>query len=108
MSRLLIGKVYKQRNKENKFFIVKSKFGDDIISYGVNRFYLIFYFDNKVYYLFVKFVSDKNRKVIEDDKGNLILKIDLYGDDKEIVVDCFVINVMDRKFFESLYVEDSE
>ncbi|WP_331838277.1 Mbov_0400 family ICE element protein [Mycoplasmopsis agalactiae] len=108
MSRLLIGKVYKQRNKENKLPIAKSKFGDDIISHGVNRPYLIFYSDNKVYYLSAKSVSDKNRKATEDDKGNLILKTDLYGDDKEIAVDCFVINVMDRKLFESLYVEDSE
>ncbi|MCE6057149.1 hypothetical protein MBOVJF4428_00239 [Mycoplasmopsis agalactiae] len=108
MSRLLIGKVYKQRNKENKLPIAKSKFGDDIISHGVNRPYLIFYSDNKVYYLSAKSVSDKNRKATEDDKGNLILKTDLYGDDKEIAVDCSVINVMDRKLFESLYVEDSE
>ncbi len=108
MTNTLIGKVYKQRNKENKLPIAKSKFGDDVMGHGVNRPYLIFYSDDKVYYLSAKSVSDKNRKNTEDDKGNLILKTDLYGNDKEIAIDCSVINVMDRKLFESLYVEDSE
>ncbi|WP_232953119.1 Mbov_0400 family ICE element protein [Mycoplasmopsis bovis] len=31
-----------------------------------------------------------------------------YGNDKEIAINCSVINVMDRKLFESLYIEDSE
>nr|WP_307909986.1 hypothetical protein [Mycoplasmopsis bovis] len=108
MTNKLIGKVYKQRNKENKFPITKDRLGDDIFGHGINRPYLIFYSDDKVYYLSAKSVSDKNRKNTEDDKGNLILKTDLYGNDKEIAINCSVINVMDRKLFESLYVEDSE
>ncbi len=108
MTNTLIGKVYKQRNKENKLPIAKSKFGDDVMGHGVNRPYLIFYSDDKVYYLSAKSVNDKNRKTTDDDKGNLILKTDLYGNDKEIAIDCSVINVMDSKLFESLYVEDSE
>ncbi|MBT1386589.1 hypothetical protein FCM52_01670 [Mycoplasma bovis] len=108
MTNKLIGKVYKQRNKENKFPIAKDRLGDDIFGHGINRPYLIFYSDDKVYYLSAKSVSDKNRKNTEDDKGNLILKTDLYGNDKEIAINCSVINVMDRKLFESLYVEDSE
>ncbi|MCE6061634.1 hypothetical protein J8A71_01835 [Mycoplasmopsis agalactiae] len=108
MANTLIGKVYKQRNKENKFPIAKNKLGDDIFGHGINRPYLIFYSDDKVYYLSAKSVTDKNRKTTEDDKGNLILKTDLYGNDKEIAINCSVINVIDRKLFESLYVEDSE
>ncbi len=108
MTNTLIGKVYKQRNKENKLPIAKSKFGDDVMGHGINRPYLIFYSDDKVYYLSAKSVNDKNRKTTDDDKGNLILKTDLYGDDKEIAINCSVINVMDRKLFESLYIEDSE
>ncbi len=108
MTNKLIGKVYKQRNKENKFPIAKDRLGDDIFGHGINRPYLIFYSDDKVYYLSAKSVSDKNRKNTDDDKGNLILKTDLYGNDKEIAINCSVINVMDRKLFESLYVEDSE
>ncbi|MCE6056372.1 hypothetical protein J7889_02060 [Mycoplasmopsis agalactiae] len=108
MANTLIGKVYKQRNKENKLPIAKNKLGDDIFGHGINRPYLIFYSDDKVYYLSAKSVTDKNRKTTEDDKGNLILKTDLYGNDKEIAINCSVINVMDRKLFESLYVEDSE
>ncbi len=108
MTNKLIGKVYKQRNKENKFPIAKDRLGDDIFGHGINRPYLIFYSDDKVYYLSAKSVSDKNRKNTEDDKGNLILKTDLYGNDKEIAIKCSVINVMDRKLFESLYIEDSE
>ncbi|WP_075276611.1 Mbov_0400 family ICE element protein, partial [Mycoplasmopsis bovis] len=108
MTNKLIGKVYKQRNKENKFPIAKDRLGDDIFGHGINRPYLIFYSDDKVYYLSAKSVSDKNRKNTEDDKGNLILKTDLYGNDKEIAINCSVINVMDRKLFESLYIEDSE
>ncbi|UUM25874.1 hypothetical protein NQV05_01890 [Mycoplasmopsis agalactiae] len=108
MTNTLIGKVYKQRNKENKLPIAKNKLGDDIFGHGINRPYLIFYSDDKVYYLSAKSVTDKNRKTTEDDKGNLILKTDLYGNDKEIAINCSVINVMDRKLFESLYVEDSE
>ncbi len=108
MTNTLIGKVYKQRNKENKLPIAKNKLGDDIFGHGINRPYLIFYSDDKVYYLSAKSVTDKNRKNTEDDKGNLILKTDLYGNDKEIAINCSVINVMDRKLFESLYIEDSE
>nr|WP_307910942.1 hypothetical protein [Mycoplasmopsis bovis] len=37
----LIGKVYKQRNKENKFPITKDRLGDDIFGHGINRPYLI-------------------------------------------------------------------
>ncbi len=108
MTNSLIGKVYKQRNKENKFPIAKDRLGDDIFGHGINRPYLIFYSDDKVYYLSAKSVTDKNRKTTDDDKGNLILKTDLYGNDKEIAINCSVINVMDRKLFESLYIEDSE
>ncbi|MBT1405235.1 hypothetical protein FCM82_01430 [Mycoplasma bovis] len=108
MTNKLIGKVYKQRNKENKFPIAKDRLGDDIFGHGINRPYLIFYSDDKVYYLSAKSVTDKNRKTTDDDKGNLILKTDLYGNDKEIAINCSVINVMDRKLFESLYIEDSE
>ncbi len=108
MTNTLIGKVYKQRNKENKFPIAKDRLGDDIFGHGINRPYLIFYSDDKVYYLSAKSVTDKNRKTTDDDKGNLILKTDLYGNDKEIAINCSVINVMDRKLFESLYIEDSE
>ncbi len=108
MTNTLIGKVYKQRNKENKFPIAKDRLGDDIFGHGINRPYLIFYSDDKVYYLSAKSVNDKNRKTTGEDKSNLILKTDLYGDDKEIAINCSVINVMDRKLFESLYIEDSE
>ncbi len=108
-NKINLAKVYKQIEiKENKFPIAKDRLGDDIFGHGINRPYLIFYSDDKVYYLSAKSVSDKNRKNTEDDKGNLILKTDLYGNDKEIAINCSVINVMDRKLFESLYVEDSE
>ncbi|PZV98723.1 Mbov_0400 family ICE element protein [Metamycoplasma auris] len=108
MSKLLIGKVYKQRNKENMLPIAKSKFGDDIIGHGINRPFLIFYSDEKVYYLSTKSITDKNRELTTQDEGNLVLNQDLYGNDKEIAIDCSVINVMDRRLFESLYEKDNE
>ncbi|PZV99897.1 Mbov_0400 family ICE element protein [Metamycoplasma auris] len=108
MSKLLVGKVYKQRKKENTFVIAKDKYGNDIIGHGINRPFLIFYSDDKVYYLSTKSISDKNRELTVQDKGNLVLKKDLYGNDKEIAINCSVINVMDRGLFESLYEEDNK
>ncbi|WP_235750754.1 Mbov_0400 family ICE element protein, partial [Mycoplasmopsis agalactiae] len=108
MSKLLIGRVYKQRNKENRLPIAKNRNGDEIDAHGANRPFLIFYSDDKVYYLSAKSITDKNRELTAQDKGNLVLQNDLYGNDKEIAINCSVINVMDRNLFESLFEKDNE
>nr|WP_233749919.1 hypothetical protein [Mycoplasmopsis agalactiae] len=108
MSKLLIGRVYKQRNKENRLPIAKDRNGDEIDAHGANRPYLIFYSDDKVYYLSAKSINYWNRELTEQDEGNLVLKKDLYGNDKEIAINCSTINVMDRELFESLFEKDNE
>ncbi|MCE6056168.1 hypothetical protein J7889_03340 [Mycoplasmopsis agalactiae] len=108
MSRLLIGRVYKQRKEDSKLPIAKNRYGDDIIGHGINRPFLIFYSDDKVFYLSAKSITDKNINQTLSDRNNLILDVDFYGNNKKISVDCSVINVMDRELFEDNFKEDSE
>ncbi|PZV98724.1 Mbov_0400 family ICE element protein [Metamycoplasma auris] len=108
MSKLLIGKVYKQRNKENSLPVTKDRKGNEIDAYGASRPYLIFYSNDKVYYLSTKSRTDKNRELTTQDEENVILKKNLYDNDKEIAINCLAINVMDMELFESLYEEDNE
>ncbi|CEA11602.1 hypothetical protein FOY74_01020 [Mycoplasma capricolum subsp. capripneumoniae] len=54
-----------------------------------------------------KTILDSNRKTTTGNKTNVIFKKDLYGNDREIAVNCSVINVMDRELFDSLYIKDS-
>ncbi|ENY54040.1 Hypothetical protein MALK_0930 [Metamycoplasma alkalescens 14918] len=105
---MMIGIVYKQRNKGNKLPIAKDKYGNLIEGHGTNRPYVIFYSDKKVYYLSLKSVTNQNRIQTSNDKSNFVSKIDTYDQEKEIAINCSVINVMDRDLFESLYVEDKK
>ncbi|QVK06992.1 Mbov_0400 family ICE element protein [Mycoplasma mycoides] len=102
------GKIYKNRNQEYDFFIAKDKDDELIKGHGINRPFIIFYSDDKVYYLSAKSISKKNRKKTLADKFNVVFKTDLYGEDKEVAINCSVINIMDRKLFESLYVKDDD
>ncbi|PZV99896.1 Mbov_0400 family ICE element protein [Metamycoplasma auris] len=108
MSRLLIGRVYKQRKEDSKLPIAKNRYGDDIIGHGINRPFLIFYSDDKVFYLSAKSITDKNINQTLNDRNNLILDVDFYGNNKKISIDCSVINVMDKELFEDNFKEDSE
>ncbi|MDQ0567609.1 Mbov_0400 family ICE element protein [Mycoplasma yeatsii] len=103
-----IGKVYKQRYSNLKFAIAKNKDETLIDDHGIHRPYVVFFSKEKVYYLTLKTVSKKNYKKTKNDKFNLILRKDLYDEDRRIAVNCSVINVMDRKLFESLYILDNE
>ncbi|WP_434329629.1 hypothetical protein V2P39_00875 [Mycoplasma capricolum subsp. capricolum] len=107
MSNIQIGKVYKKRYKEFSFPIAKDRKGSLIDQHGYNRPYIIFFSDEKVFYLSAKTITSLNRKATINDKTNIIFKKDLYGKDREIAVNCSVINVMDRELFESLYIKDS-
>ncbi|WP_416371628.1 Mbov_0400 family ICE element protein [Mycoplasma capricolum] len=87
--------------------MAKNKNGSLIERHGNNRPYIIFFSDEKVFYLSAKTILDSNRKTTTGDKTNVIFKKDLYGNDREIAVNCSVINVMDRELFDSLYIKDS-
>ncbi|QIN42196.1 hypothetical protein FOY62_01010 [Mycoplasma capricolum subsp. capripneumoniae] len=107
MNNIEIGIVCKERYKEFSFPIAKNKNGSLIERHGNNRPYIIFFSDEKVFYLSAKTILDSNRKTTTGDKTNVIFKKDLYGNDREIAVNCSVINVMDRELFDSLYIKDS-
>ncbi|WFQ93860.1 integrative conjugal element protein [Mycoplasma feriruminatoris] len=107
MSDIQIAKVYEKRYKEFSFPIAKDKNGNLIDNHGHNRPYVIFFSHNKVFYLSAKTILNNNRKSTSADKTNVIFKKDLYGKDREIAVNCSVINIMDRELFESLYIKDN-
>ncbi|UWD34757.1 hypothetical protein NX779_02995 [Mycoplasma cottewii] len=107
--KLIIGKIYKQRYKNNKIPIARNKDGSIIMGNGIHRPFIVFFSDDKVYYLATKTVKVKNKRKTSTDPQNLTLETDLYGkDDRTISVNCSVINVMERKLFESLYILDDE
>lgn len=107
--KLKIGKVYKQRYKNNKIPIARDKNGEKIKGNGIHRPFIVFFSDDKVFYLTTKTVKDENRRKTTNDPQNLTLEMDLYGnDDRTISVNCSVVNVMERKLFESLYILDDE
>ncbi|WP_144054527.1 Mbov_0400 family ICE element protein [Mycoplasma putrefaciens] len=103
-----IGKVYKERLKNLNFPIAKNRNDTLVDDHGINRPYIVFFSDEKVYYLSAKSISKKNKKATLKDKFNIVFKKDLYGEEREIAINCSVINVMDRKLFESLYVKDDD
>lgn len=103
-----IGKVYKQRYRNTpNAFIGKDKAGRTIKGHGIHRPSIVFYSDDKVFYLSAKTVSDDNYEDSRNDPFNLVFEDkDLYGEDRKIAINCSVINVIDRKLFESLYIPD--
>ncbi|MBY7705230.1 hypothetical protein JIY74_34395 [Vibrio harveyi] len=102
-----IGKVYKQRYKNLHFPIAKNKNDTLIDDHGYNRPYIVFFSDKKVFYLSAKTVNEHNFDKTDQDPFNLVFEDkDLYGEDRKIAINCSVVNVMDRKLFESLYIPD--
>lgn len=111
---IMFGKIYKVWNNKNNLFIVINK-NENIIGiikiYKFNCFYVVFYFNDKVYFLLVKIIWNSNKKLINVDKKNVIIfNINIYGNEVFMgnVINCLVINVMDKELFESFFEKDSK
>ncbi|CAL59035.1 hypothetical protein MBOVJF4428_00293 [Mycoplasmopsis agalactiae] len=111
---IMFGKIYKVRNNKNNLPIAINKNENTIgtiKNYKLNRPYVVFYSNDKVYFLPVKTIRNSNKKSTNVDKKNIIIpNINIYGNEAPIgnAINCSVINVMDRELFESLFEKDSK
>ncbi|QVJ96689.1 integrative conjugal element protein [Mycoplasma mycoides subsp. capri] len=115
MNGLMIGTLFKFRNLDNTLPIARDRFSRLIETsyYKLHRPYVVFYSDDKVYYLSVKTLKKGNEASIyrNQDKNVILLNKTVYdepvkGEAIGNVIDCSVVNIMDRKLFEQLYQED--
>ena len=106
----MIGKVFKQRNKNDLLPIARSKIGKLISTniYKINRPYVILFSNENVYFLSVKTVKKENIESTYLDKENVLIPDGIYDDNHFSSIDTSTINVMNRKLFESLYEIDNE
>ena len=106
----MIGKVFKQRNKNDLLPIARSKIGKLISTniYKINRPYVILFSNENVYFLSVKTVKKENIESTYLDKENVLVPDGIYHDNHFSSIDTSTINVMNRKLFESLYEIDNE
>ncbi|WP_427902910.1 Mbov_0400 family ICE element protein [Metamycoplasma alkalescens] len=105
MNEISIGKIYRFR-KNNDFIIARDKYGEIIQKFG--RPLVVFYSDDKVYYLSVKSLTKSNKKMSIADNTNVIVPNGVYGYGNSNVISCASINIMDKKLFESLFEIDNE
>ena len=106
----MIGKVFKQRNKNDLLPIARNKIGKLISTniYKINRPYVILFSNENVYFLSVKTVKKHNINSTFKDKENVLVPNGIYDDNHFSAIDTSTINVMDRKMFESLYEIDDK
>ncbi|MGX9339691.1 Mbov_0400 family ICE element protein [Mycoplasma sp. 1890] len=106
------GTIWKIRDKQKSLFPIGRNIGKQ--SYfqhdfsKVDRPYVIFIASDKVFYLSVKTLSEKNKVESLKDKTNIILKNGIYNDNHPSVINTRAINVMDKDLFFSLYELDNE
>ncbi|WFQ94305.1 Mbov_0400 family ICE element protein [Mycoplasma feriruminatoris] len=115
MNSVMFGIVFKFRNLDNTLPIARDRFSRPIetSNYKLHRPYVVFYSDDKVYYLSVKTLKKENEASIyrNQDKNLILLNKTIYNEPVKgkalgNVIDCSVVNIMDRKLFEQLYQED--
>ncbi|MCE6056169.1 hypothetical protein J7889_03335 [Mycoplasmopsis agalactiae] len=111
---IMFGKIYKIRSDKNSLPIAIDKY-ENVIQitdkYKLNRPYVVFYSNDKVYFLPVKTIRNSNKKSTNVDKKNVIIpNINIYGNGVPIgnAINCSTINVMDRELFESLFEKDNK
>ena len=105
----MIGKVFKQRNKNDLLPIARNKIGKLISTniYKINRPYVILFSNENVYFLSVKTVKKENIESTYLDKENVLVPNGIYNDNHFSSIDTSTINVMNRGLFESLYEIDN-
>ena len=105
----MIGKVFKQRNKNNLLPIARDKIGKLILTniHKINRPYVILFSNEKVYFLSVKTVKNENIESTYIDKENVLIPNGIYDDNHFSAINTSTINVMNRELFESLYEIDN-
>ncbi|CBW53953.1 Conserved hypothetical protein (part of ICE) [Mycoplasma mycoides subsp. capri LC str. 95010] len=115
MNVIMLGKVFRFRNLDNTLPIARDRYFEPIDTSGskLHRPYVVFYSDDKVYYLTVKTLKKGNEASIyrNQDKNLILLNKNVYNEwvkGKALgnVIDCSVVNIMDKKLFEQLYQED--
>ncbi|UZK63876.1 integrative conjugal element protein [Mycoplasma mycoides subsp. capri] len=116
MNGMMIGTLFRFRNLDNTLPIARDSLHIDITtdSNKLHRPYVVFYSDDKVYYLSVKTLKKENEASVyrNQDTNVILLNKTVYNQPikgKAIgnVIDCSVINVMDRELFEQLFEKDS-
>ncbi|QVJ95888.1 Mbov_0400 family ICE element protein [Mycoplasma mycoides] len=113
---MMIGKIFRFRTNDNKLEIARDRFNINIATDNnkLHRPYIVFYSDDKVYYLTVKTLTKKNKETVNRSKDfnvtllneNIYNKL-LSGNKLGNVIDCSVVNIMDKKLFEKLF-QDNE
>lgn len=105
----MIGKIFKQRNKNNLLPIARDKIGKLILTniHKINRPYVILFSNEKVYFLSVKTVKKENIESTYIDKENVLIPNGIYDDNHFSAINTSTINVMNRRLFESLYEIDN-
>ncbi|MDP4042918.1 Mbov_0400 family ICE element protein [Mycoplasmopsis arginini] len=103
---MILGKIIKiKKNIYKNSVISKNKNFKFINSeaHKTSRPFVVFYTNDKVYYLSVKTLTKENEKQTLLDKNNLILPQGIYDDNHPSVINCGSINIMDRALFERIY-----
>ncbi|AJM71840.1 Mbov_0400 family ICE element protein [Mycoplasma yeatsii] len=111
------GKIYKFKNKNNKLPIARDKFSNEITtkSNKLHRPVVVFYSDEKVYYVTVKTLTKINLSSVKNDEGNnvIIYENNIYN--KKVhpqaignVINCSAINIMKSKMFLELFQLDNK
>ncbi|VEU81665.1 hypothetical protein V2E25_01540 [Mycoplasmopsis arginini] len=102
----MLGRILKTKQEIYKIFpISRNNNFSPIESWNskTSRPFVVFYTNDKVYYLSVKSLTKENEKQTLLDKNNLILPQGIYDDDHPSVINCGSINIMDRALFEKIY-----
>ncbi|QVK07260.1 integrative conjugal element protein [Mycoplasma mycoides subsp. capri] len=117
MNYIMIGKVFRFRNLDNTLPIARSKYFEPIDTSGskLHRPCVVFYSDDKVYFLTVKTLKKENEASVykNQDKNIILLNKTIYNEptikDGVVgnVIDCSTVNIIDRKLFEQLFEKDS-
>ncbi|EXU60358.1 Mbov_0400 family ICE element protein [Mycoplasma mycoides] len=111
----MYGKVFRFRNLDNTLPIARDSLFKNIPTDNskLHRPYVVFYSDDKVYFLNVKTLKEKNKNNVDKyiDTNVILLNKTIYnqpikGEALGNVIDCSVVNIMNRKLFEQLYQED--
>ncbi|QVK06293.1 Mbov_0400 family ICE element protein [Mycoplasma mycoides] len=116
MNSRMFGTVFRFRNLDNTLPIARDRYFEPIDTSGnkLHRPYVVFYSDDKVYYLTVKTLKRENEASVyrNQDTNVILLNKTVYnqpvkGKTLGNVIDCSSVNIMDRKLFEQLFEKDS-
>ncbi|AWX69423.1 Mbov_0400 family ICE element protein [[Mycoplasma] anseris] len=106
---MINGTIWKQRNINKSYATIGRNKSHEIFKtniFKINRPYIIFVSNDKVYYLAAKSVKEGNYKETKKDKTNILVPQGIYGDGHFSAINTRAINVMEKELFFSLFEID--